>query len=258
MKENIENAKINRIVELIRNDHYFANTYKFNTLEVVDLFSLLKLQLKDFDMNGFVYCIDRNLLISAISDNEIYISTKGLVTRPIPKGKNIYYAFKSQAKIMEMILEELIKLSSNKYIYFVGGETFEKFEELSISFIHNYVFYFELLCKTYLQLNNSSFKYTHDLEYLLNLINASSKLKNLEESFFVINMNDRIKDIYESLLIFAGENNLETIQTKLKYGEFTEGLCFSAETDFKDIQINIFLDVNNIEAIFDNRVYDHT
>lgn len=250
MKKEVQNNKVNKIVEMINNDYYFADVYKLDHLEIIDLFSKLKLQLKEIEDNGYVHSYNGNVLISVTSENFLYISTKGLVTRPIPKGKNIYYAFKSQAKIMEIILEELIKLTADKYINYIGGETFEKFEELSISFLHNYIFYFELLCKAYLQLIKFPFKHTHDLEYLLNLVNSTSKVSNLYESLYIQNMNERIWNISKSLLKFAGENSLESILTKLKYGDIDESLCLSAEIDFVDIQLNIFLDLSRLETSF--------
>lgn len=250
-------TRVETIYSMIENDFYFVDEFDLDVDEIVNLFSELGLSLKEFEDRGFVFSDQRNLLVSLVAETKIYISTRGLLSRPIPNDVNIYYSYRSHAEILIILLDEIIKLKTSPDVYYVGGETFKHLEQLSLSLIQNYVFYLELMCKAYLQLNNAKFKYLQDLNYLLSLVNNEANKVNNNDSIFLFELNKRIKELSISLLQLSGVEEHGIIQTKLKYGEYVQNLCISLEIDFESMQLNIHQDTIMFESyIFDeNSIY---
>ena len=230
---------------MIKSGKYLIEEYKFNEEEISILFEYLDYSLESFNKYGFIF--EQMNLISYTGEDSIFISTRGLVTKDFNKNQFLL-AYKSQAKTFELILEEAIELLSKEDIYFVGSNNYEQLSSLSISLLHNYVFYLEIYLKAYLSLSKVPFDYTHDLEALLQLVEETIQKLNQTNSMFHLKINSTINQMVSITQKFNKNGKLNSIQSSLKYGEFNSDYLMKLDLDlFQDLYQSIQEDQSLID-----------
>ena len=221
------------LVQRIKNRFEFARAFKFDSDELlIQFFEALDIDLVDFEKKYYFYDSKTALHISESEFQYFWISTIGIVGKEAI-GNKYFCSLRSQNLIIDLLFEKAFNLCNEDTIYDVDSISFDYITDFTPALFHNVLFYFELLSKAYLSLNNVRVPKTHNLSKLYS---------ELKETMFKLNHNNTI---FHARIVTAFNELVKYISTIP--GEFKEQ--FVKYNDNNEASTAIIFERDRLEGI---------
>ncbi|MDQ1150515.1 hypothetical protein [Sphingobacterium zeae] len=178
----------------------FAHTFKFDVRALfVQLIKSLGINYEDFVQHYFYYDENRNLHISESERGFVWISTYGLVAKEKTTDNSMVNACAVQYYILSLLINKAIEVIEKKSVYDVDSYDFGQLTELTPALFQNIIFYIEVFCKAYINLNGKVPKFDHKLA------NVYSDLKRImyEKRHNNTHFQARIVDYLAKIIVYV-------------------------------------------------------
>lgn len=205
------------------------------------------LEPRTFQSKSYFFDKEKTLHISESEKGYLWVSTMGLVAKSKTTDNKYVNACSSQAVVLKMLLDEAIVLSQNENSYNVDSYSYSMIETLTPSLFHNIIFYYEILAKAYLSLNNITFSRTHKINHLSELVRSTMFEKGHNNTLFHAQVITKLEQLAKHISYIPGAFN----EAFVKYDDNPEDITiieFCAEQfrelrDFVDLSCEIIWDL---------------
>lgn len=206
-------ADLEYLIQRFQNGPVFAEAFVFATNDLYTYFLDAINADKDlYEEAGYYFDTEKNIHISRSEEDYVWISTMGLVAKERVTNNKFLNAFIGQKKVLLHLLDDAITLCRDERIYYVNSYLYGQVEELTPIIIHNIYFYFELLSKAYLSLNEQSIPHTHRLSTLLDLVKTTMKDKDHGNTIFHAVVIPMIENTVNHILTIPGKFREENVK----------------------------------------------
>lgn len=191
---------LNYLISRIASKNPFAHTFKFTERELfVQFINSLGINYEDFVQSYFYYDEDRNLHISESERGYVWISTYGLVAREKMTENSMVNACEVQYYILSLLINKAIEVVGEKSVYDIDSYNFGQLTELTPALFQSMIFYIEVFCKAYINLNGKVPKFDHKLA------NVYSDLKRImyEKGHNNTHFQARIVDYLAKIILYV-------------------------------------------------------
>ena len=168
--------ELNALIHIINKGLLFADAFVFKTDNMFnDFLTTIGYSPTMFDEKNYIYDKAKKIHICKSIEQYIWISTMGLVARDKITDDKYINAYILQYRTISIVLDTALDLFNNEQIFNIDSYNYSLIEELTPVLYHNTVFYFEVLAKAYMFINDIPFRKIHSLKKLLQLIKETAQ-----------------------------------------------------------------------------------